>query len=313
MDRILVMKSFVATVEKRSFSAAASALGHSRALVSRHVADLEQLLGTRLLNRTTRSVSLTETGQRYFLFCRRILDDIRNEESSIAGLVERAEGPLNIVAPKWIGNLDVGDAVAAFAATHPKIKVRFELGHHYRGTHEFVDEGFDVSFQTKPIVDSSIVVKRVATLAYVLCASPAYLRQHGEPQNVTDLARHQALVHVNEPAWQLRNGTQNKRIKMQEITFSSNTFLVLRNATCSGLGIALMPLGSVSGLLAAGTLRLVLPRCRIPDRPLYVAHAPGSGKVERVRCFVNFISQWFKRHPMPARAALNKGHAGPFG
>jgi DNA-binding transcriptional LysR family regulator len=314
VDRIALMTSFVAVAEARSFSIVAASLGMSRALVSRHIAELEQSLGARLLNRTTRSVNLTEAGHRHFLFCRRLLNDLREEEHAIAGLREKPEGLLSVATPKWIGNLQVGDAVAAFALAHPKIQVRCEAGHHFRGTHDFIGAGFDVAFQTRAIRDSGVMAKRIATLDYVLCAAPAYLEQYGTPQRAEDLARHRALLHVNEPAWHVTDGGRSVRIKPHEVAFSSNAFLLLEKAARAGAGIAMLPLSSAAADIAEGALRRVLPTLRVPERPLYISYAPGSQNVGRVRCFIDFVTAWFKRHAAaqpPAAAARAHARAQP--
>ena len=308
MDRITLMTSFVAVAEARSFSAVAASLGLSRALVSRHIAELEQSLGTRLLNRTTRSVNLTEAGQRHVQFCRRLLTALREEEHAIAGLRQKPEGMLAVATPKWIGNLQVGDAVAAFGLAHPKIQVRCEAGHHFRGTHDFIGAGFDVAFQTRAIRDTSVMAKRIATLDYGLCASPEYLARHGTPQRVEDLARHRALVHVYEPAWHVISGGRSVRIKLHDVAFSSNAFLLLQKAALAGAGIAMLPLSSIAADVADGALHRVLPSLRIPDRPLYVTYAPGSQNVGRVRLFIDFVTAWFKRAAAP-RCGGRRGDA----
>jgi DNA-binding transcriptional LysR family regulator len=306
MDRFALMTTFVAVAEARSFSAVASSLGLSRALVSRHVADLEESLGARLFYRTTRSVSLTETGQRHFLFCRRLLDDLREEDTAIAGLREKPEGALSVATPKWIGNLQVGDAIAAFSVAYPKIQVRCEAGHHFRGTHDFIGAGFDVAFQTRAIRDSSVMAKRIATIDYVLCASPAYLDRHGSPLKVEDLAGHRALVHVYEPIWHLGVGGRIARVKPSNIAYSSNAYLLLQKAVLEGAGIAMLPLASVANEIADGSLQRVLPKCRIPERPLYMTYAPGNQNVQRVRCLIDYVSAWFKRHESSERRVSGK-------
>src|SRR6476619_4634368 len=123
MDRLTVMNSFVAVVKAESFVAAARTLGVSASLVSRHIADLEQQLGVRLVNRTARNVTLTEHGKRYYAFSPRILREVQAEDASIRSISDRAEGTLSIVAPKWIGSLDVSDAITEFAMAHPLITV----------------------------------------------------------------------------------------------------------------------------------------------------------------------------------------------
>jgi DNA-binding transcriptional LysR family regulator len=153
MDRFTVMKSFVSVVRHESFAGAARALGISRALVSRHIADLELQIGIRLVNRTTRSVSATEAGKKYLQFAQRILTEIAEEDASMVAMRENAEGELSVVSPKWIGSLDLGDAVAAFASEHPKIHVRLELGGLSERTYDFIEEGYDIAFHTKNLRD----------------------------------------------------------------------------------------------------------------------------------------------------------------
>jgi len=190
MDRFTVMKSFVAVIRHESFAGAARALGISRALVSRHIADLEKQIGIRLVNRTTRSVGLTEAGKKYLEFAQRILAEIAQEDAAMVALRENAEGELSIVSPRWIGGLDLGDAVAAFAVEHPKIRVRLELASMSERTYSFIEEGYDIAFRTKHLRDSSIVVKKIAPVKFVLCAAPDYLATHGGPLTPTDLADH---------------------------------------------------------------------------------------------------------------------------
>ena len=204
MDRITVMKSFVAAARAESFSAAARSLGVSGSLISRHISELERQLGVRLVNRTARAVSLTEQGQRYFEFSQRLLDEIEQEDAAIRGEHDQAEGPLSIVAPKWIGSLDLSDAIAAFARDHPQIRVRFDVGGMADRTYDFIDQGYDLAFHTKQLRDSSVKVRKVATLPFVLCASPVYLKRQPQLHEPIDLATHRCLVHRNDPVWHFR-------------------------------------------------------------------------------------------------------------
>ena len=302
MDRITVMKSFVAVVRHESFAGAARALGISRALVSRHIADLEKQVSIRLVNRTTRSVSLTEAGRRYLEFAQRILGEIAREDAALVALRENAEGELSIVSPKWIGSLDLGDAVAAFAMAHPKIHVRLELGGLSERTYNFIEEGYDIAFHTKQLRNSSIMVKKVAPLKFVLCAAPTYLAGHGELSTPHDLTNHDTLVHVNDPVWHFSKGGRKVLFKPHRVVFSSNTYLVLQKAAIRGMGVALLPVRSVYQEVMAGTLVPVLPDHLVPERPLYAAYAPSRQLVRKVRVFVDFIAAWFKEHPMLPKA-----------
>jgi DNA-binding transcriptional LysR family regulator len=292
------MKSFVAVVRRESFAGAARALGISRALVSRHIADLEKQVGIRLVNRTTRSVNLTEAGKKYLEFAQRVLTEIAQEDAAMVGLRENAEGELSVVSPKWIGSLDLGDAVAAFASEHPKIHVRLELGGLSERTYNFIEDGYDIAFHTKHLRDSSIMIKKIAPLKFVLCAAPAYLESHGAPSSPLELADHHTLIHVNDPVWHFTRAGKKIIFKSHRVVFSSNTYLVLQKATIRGMGIALLPVRSVYQDIHAGSLLPVLSQYAVPERPLYAAYAPSRQLVRKVRVFVDFIADWFKQHPM---------------
>jgi DNA-binding transcriptional LysR family regulator len=292
------MRSFVSVVKHESFAAAARSLSISRALVSRHIADLERQLGIRLVNRTTRSVTLTEAGRKYFEFAQRILKDIESEDAAMTALREKAEGDLYVVSPKWIGSLDLGDAVAAFAVEHPKVHVKLELGGISDRTYDFIEEGYDIAFHTKNLRDSSVMVRKIAPLQFVLCAAAGYVRGRDVPTTPLDLANFDALVHVNDPVWHFLRGGKKVNYKPQRVVFSSNTYLVLQKAAIRGMGIALLPVRSVYQDIRDGNLEIVLPDYSIPDRPLYAAYAPSRQLVRKVRVFVDFIAEWFKQHPM---------------
>ncbi|HVW17461.1 MAG TPA: LysR family transcriptional regulator [Solirubrobacteraceae bacterium] len=304
MDRLTVMRSFVAVGKAESFSAAARSLGVSGSLVSRHIADLEQQLGVRLVNRTARAVSLTEQGHRYLEFSERILRELEEEDASIRGVHERAEGNLSIVSPKWIGSLDLSDAIAAFAAEHPAIDVRFDVGGMSDRMYDFIEQGYDMAFHTKDLRDSSVKVRRVATLPFVLCAAPEYLRRRGSPLTPSDLADHQCLVHRNDPIWHLQEGDRPMHHKVHGAAFVSNTYLILQKAAIEGLGIALLPLRPIYDDVRAGRLELVLTDYDVPARPLYVVYPPGLQSVQKIRVFLEFIADWFKRFPIDHAAVL---------
>jgi DNA-binding transcriptional LysR family regulator len=302
------MRTFVAAVQHGSFSGAARALGISRALVSRQIADLEKQVNTRLVNRTTRSISLTEAGRRYIVFAQRILGEISQEDAALVAMRDNAEGELSIVSPKWIGSLDLGDAVAAFAVDHPKIRVRLELGGLSERTHNFIEEGYDIAFHTKQMRNSSIIVRKIAPLKYTLCAAPSYLAEHGSPATPHDLGSHNTLVHVNDPVWHFSKLGKKVVFKPQRVVFSSNTYLILQKAAIRGMGIALLPVRSVLQDVQAGTLVPVLGDHLVPDRPLYAAYAPSRQVVRKVRVFIDFIAEWFKAHPLlPKRAPDRNG------
>jgi DNA-binding transcriptional LysR family regulator len=300
MDRLLLMHSFVTVAQVGSFSGAAKKLGSSGSLVSRHVAELERQVGVRLVNRTARSVSLTEPGLRYAEFAARILDEIDAEDASLADSHDRAEGTLSIICPKWIGSLDLGDAIAAFSAAHPKIQVRFELGGMSDRTYDFLDSGFDVAFHTRDLRDSSVRLKKIASLPFVLCAAKEYLEREGPLTEPNGLAAHDCLVHLNDPVWRLGHGHASTLHKIRNVAFSSNSYIALQKAAVHGRGIALLPQRPAYEDLLSGALQVLLPDVSVPDRPLYAIYGPGQATPRKISVFLEFLTGWFSSNPMPA-------------
>ncbi|MFE2427928.1 LysR family transcriptional regulator [Streptomyces sp. NPDC059373] len=299
MDRLLLMRSFVTVAGNGSFSGAAKVLNSSGSLVSRHVAELERQIGVRLVNRTARSVSLTEPGLRYAEFAARILEEIEAEDSNIAQRHDRPEGSLNIICPKWIGSLDLGDAIAAFSVTHPKILVRFELGGMSDRTYEFLDSGFDIAFHTRDLRDSSVRLKKIASLPFVLCASKEYVDKHGPLGHPNDLAAHDCLVHVNDPVWRIGHGHASTLHKIRNIAFSSNSYIALQKAAVHGRGIGLLPQRPAYDDLVSGALQVLLPELAVPDRPLFAIYGPGQDTPRKVSVFLEFLTAWFSQNPIP--------------
>lgn len=300
MDRLVVMKTFVTVAKSSSFSAAARELAISGSLVSRHVADLERQVGVRLVNRTARSVSLTEAGQRYAEFAERILSEIDDEDSALSESRDRAEGTLSVICPKWIGTLELGDAIAAFVREHPKITMRFELGGMSDRNYDFLDRGYDVAFHTRDLRDSNVLVRRVSELPFVLAASADYVKRKGTPETIADLGEHDCVLHPNDPVWRLGEGADTVHYKVPHAAVLANSYLVLEKLVEEGCGIALIPRRPAQARLDSGDLVELLPQHQPPARALYAVHGPGGQTPERVRVFLDFMTTWFR-----ARAAAN--------
>src|SRR5579863_1245382 len=295
MDQLTIMRSFVGVTKSRSFSQAARQLGISGSLVSRHVAELERALGVHLVNRTARTISLTEAGSRYAEFAARIIDEIDREEAQLRGLRDKPEGQLAIISPKWIGSNDVGDAIVAFSIKYPKIRIRFEVGGMSERSYEFLDQGFDVAFHARHVRDCNLMLRKIADLKFALCAAPAYLHRAGAPMTASELSSRDCLVNTNDPIWHLNEGGNELHLKMSEPVYSSNSYVTLRKAAIAGRGIAVLPTRLVSDDLADGTLVDVVPDCEVPDRPLYALHSPGTQTTARVRLFLDFVAEWFRK------------------
>lgn len=302
MDRLRTMQSFVEVIKLGSFSEAAKTLGLSRALISRHITDLEKHLGLRLLTRTTRRITLTEAGTEHFNFCQQIIKEIEAQDTALKRLQREPAGSLKILAPKSLTTLALGDAIASFAAAYPHLHINLMLDDLSFRSYDFIERGFDVAVHTTPVRESSLVARKIANLRWLLCASPKYLTQHGEPRRPRDLTRHQCLIHVNsdpsDRVWRLHNGTGLDSVKVQG-PFASNSVLVLRKAALESLGIAILPAYCVIGDLKSGSLREVLADFPIPVHPLSLVWAPGRETPKKIRHLADFLADWFRKHPVP--------------
>ena len=305
MDQLTVMRSFVGVTKSRSFSQAARTLGISGSLVSRHVAELERSLGVHLVNRTARTISLTEAGVRYAEFATRIVDEIDREEAQLRGLRDKPEGSLAIISPKWIGSNDVGDAIVAFAARYPKIHIRFEVGGMSERSYEFLDQGFDVAFHTRHVRDCNLMLRKIADLKFTLCAAPSYLHRAGQPVSATELSDHDCLVNTNDPIWHLNQDGNELHLKMSEPVYSSNSYVTLRKAAIAGRGLARA--ADPAGRRRAGgrnpghrapRLRGAGPAAVRAALPRHPDHGPGQA-LPRLR--VRLVPQAGARPAGPAR------------
>ena len=302
MDRFRTMQSFAEVIRLGSFSEAAKNLGLSRALISRHVSDLEKHLGVPLLTRTTRRITPTEFGANHFVFCQRLIKEIEQSEASLKRQQKEPEGPLKIIAPKSFTTLALGDAIASFAATYRYLNISLMLDDLSFRSYDFIERGFDVAVHTTPIRDSNLVTRKIANLRWLLCASPAYLKEHGEPGTPRELARHQCLVHINsdpsDRVWRLRSGNGQVSIKVQG-PFASNSVLMLRKAALESLGIGILPFYCVKEDLKSGALQEVLGSYPIPAHPLSLVFSPGKPTPQKIRLLGDFLIGWFRKRPIP--------------
>ena len=299
MDQLTITRSFVHVTKCYSFSGAARELGISASLVSRHIAELERMLGVHLVNRTTRTISLTGAGVRYAEFATRIIDEIDREQAALRGMHDNPEGPVAVIGPKWIGVQEVVDAIIAFSGRYPKIRLRFEVGGASEGSYDLLDRGFDVAFHTRRVREQNLMLRKIADLDFVLCASPGYLKRARPLDEVSELAEHDCVVNTNYDVWHLRHAGHDLHLRISDPVYASNTYLTLRKAALADRGIALLPMRQVALDLAKGSLVRVLPDSEVQDRQLYAVHRPADQSPARVRLFVDFITNWFSAEQAP--------------
>jgi DNA-binding transcriptional LysR family regulator len=278
--------------------------------VSRHIADLERRMGVQLLNRTTRSVQPTEAGWRFLTACENILVELEQSEQSIARTRSELTGALRIAAPKSFGSLHLGDAIVAFQEAHPRLQIALTLEDYSFRPYDFLAGGLDLAVRLSDMRDSSVIARRIATLEWIVCASPRHLERHRAPATPADLAHQPCLVHMNldrnDHLWRFTaakgaataksgaaaRGTIRARVKP---AFQSNSALVLRKAALAGLGVAMLPRYCIAQDLAEGTLVPLLPRYCIPPRPIMVVHPPADPMPLKVRALADFLARWFAR------------------
>lgn len=308
MDRFRTMESFVRVVRTGSFTIAASQLGLSRALVSRHVGDLETRLGVRLVNRSTRSVNLTEEGRTYLEFCERLFADIEHNERSIIRTRVEPTGTLTLTAPKSFGELHLADAVVDFAKAQPRLRLSIMLEDVSYRAYDFTQKGIDLALRMSTIRRTSTEVRPIASLDWGICASPDYLARAGRPGTPADIVGHACLIHSNvtptDRIWRFDGPKGRVSVKVNG-AFFSNSALALRKAALAGLGIGILPRYCVAGDLAAGALVPLIPRYRVPVRPLVAVYPRSRVVPQKVQVFVEFLTKW-----MAARDVNHTGRAG---
>lgn len=291
MDRLTTMTTFVRVVKYGSFTAAAEELSLSRAVVSRHIADLEEYFGLRLLNRTTRYVTPTEAGQNYYDFCKRVLVDIQVGEESLATMKSDVEGEISILCPVWIGSIDISEAVVDFCLEYPKIDAKIHISEMSANPHDFLSKGYDVCIYPKDMRDSEVIVKKIGEIDYILVASTKYIANNGHPRDLRHLLEYNCLVNLTEPCWLFKGG---ERVSLRVASrFSSNSFFSLCTAALKGMGIAMLPRKVAMIEVEAGRLSPVLSHLTLESRPVYAAYAPGGAMPRKVRLLINFLTEWF--------------------
>ncbi|CAN94929.1 LysR-family transcriptional regulator [Sorangium cellulosum So ce56] len=275
------MRAFLEVARRQSFSAAARALGLTSSSVSKQVARLEERLGAQLLRRTTRRVSLTEAGSLYAERADRILSDIEEARRAVADLDGTPRGTLRISAPTVLGSIRVAPAVLACRAKYPELRIDLDL------TDRIVDlvaERIDVAVRlAAEISPASLVARRLADDLRVLCASPRYLRRHGTPRRLEDLADHDCITLNLDPVarWTLV-GPEGERVVPVSGTFRSSDTITLRDAAVAGVGLANLPDYVVQDQLESGALRRVLPEYGASQRASFAVYAAPARAAVRV-------------------------------
>ena len=296
MDRIDAMRAFVAVVTDGSFSNAANTLNLSPQLVSKYVSKLEEQLNIRLLNRTTRKVSLTEAGSHYFVHAQQILLSIDDMASQLGGLQLLPKGILRISAPVSFALKHMAKLITDFQARYPSVTVDLQLSDRKV---DIIEEGFDIALRIGQLESSSLIAKKIAPIRVVLCASPDYLKIHGTPKRLEDLETHRYLhySYMNiDTKGQIFKYLKAKQLKESSV-FRSNNGDVLVEAAIEGAGLVFQPTFIVSHALNAGKLVVVLPEHEPSAIGLYAVYAHRKLLPHKVRCFIDFMEGYYGTPP----------------
>ncbi|MBT8102276.1 MAG: LysR family transcriptional regulator [Gammaproteobacteria bacterium] len=297
MDKFEDLQAFVAVVEAGSFTAAADRLKSAKSAVSRRVSALEERLGVQLLRRTTRVLNLTETGSSFYEHSARILADLNEAEAAVQQEHGELRGTLRVALPLSFGVRHMCKPIAAFSKLHPKVE--FDLNLNDRRI-DLIEEGIDVALRIGRLQDSSHIARRLFDVHTVICASPHYLKVHGEPQTPADLSDHRCLVYSNltDPnKWAYVDDEGNKRAIDIDSVMSASSGDFLANAAAHGMGIVMQPTFIAAESIRRGNLVPILTDHTWPISPAYAIYPPTRHLSYRVRAFIDFLVERFSGTP----------------
>ncbi|MFC3945459.1 LysR family transcriptional regulator [Pseudomonas gingeri NCPPB 3146 = LMG 5327] len=294
MDQVKAMKVFVRIYERSSFTLAAEDLNLPRATLTHTLNQFEAWLGTRLLERSTRRVRPTLDGEAYYQRCVQLLAQL--EEAELAFRTVEPKGRLRVDLQGTLAKYFVVPALPAFLERYPEIEVSISEASHFI---DLIAEGVDCVLRSGNLGDSSLIGRRVANLRQVTCASPAYLRKHGEPQNLDDLGRHQGVNYVSRATGKLFPFEFTENGELREVPLAGKVSVfgaeIYAASAVAGLGLIQVPHYRVAEQIGQGLLKEVLPNHPPPPMPVSVLYPQNRHMSPRVRVFVDWISEVFAK------------------
>lgn len=296
MDRFDALQTFIRVVDAGSFSLAAERMGTAKSAVSRRISDLEAHLGVRLMNRTTRSLSLTESGRTLYQRALRLVADLEEAEATVSTHAAVLKGSLRIAAPLSFGLLHLGPAINEFAGRHPEVRLFIDFNDRLV---DLVEEGFDLAVRIARLQDSSLIARRITPVREVVCASPAYLERHGKPTTPDELEGHVCLRYTNLPdaSWQYRAPDGGSGAVKLSTRLEANNGDYLRDAAIAGIGVVRLPTFIVYKAIESGDLVPLLEEYSWSDISAYAVYPSARHLSQRVRAFVEFLQSRFGDEP----------------
>ncbi|HET9630349.1 MAG TPA: LysR family transcriptional regulator [Novosphingobium sp.] len=301
LGNVMAMMSFAAVVSSGGFSNAAKLLGYSKAAVSRQVAKLEHSIGVRLLDRTTRSVTLTPAGREMYARCARIVDEVNEANQVITGMVSKPRGELKVNAPVVASLFDLTSIIPRFLAKYPEVRLYLNLSD---SKVDMLKGRFDVAFWMGEPFDASLETVQLRTYPMALVAAPAYLGRAGWPSTPNDLKEHTCIVetHLSKVGeWRLSDDTI---VAVSRGPLTTNSVRMAREATLNGLGISYLPRFLVEADIAANRLEPLLEDLVTESIPLHVIFPRGNFALSKVRAFVDFVREETSDENGPGAGAL---------
>ncbi|MEJ8572263.1 LysR family transcriptional regulator [Microbaculum marinum] len=297
MDRMSEIQTFVQVAESGGIGAAADRLGVAKSAVSRRLKDLEERLGVRLVNRTTRQLSLTDTGKSYYERASQILADLEDADQTAAAVHGALSGRLKIAGPQSFGVLHLLPAVTSFLEKHPELWIDLDVNDRRV---DVVNEGFDLAVRVGQLEDSSLIARRLAPVRNIVCASPGYLERHGTPKRPEDLMGHSYLRYSNVPerrifSWIDEQGRE--RVVNPKARFVANNGEILQAAAEAGLGIISQPTFLIHKAVEEGRLVPILTDIEWWQLGAYALYPPGRHLSAKVRAFVDHLVSCFGDPP----------------
>jgi DNA-binding transcriptional LysR family regulator len=293
MDTITRMRAFVAVVDAGGFSAAARGAGRSKALMSKYVAELEEELGARLLNRTTRQLSLTEAGQAAYEESQEILRRVGRLRDEIEASTASPRGRLRVSMPRTFGDGELSRVVMEFMMLYPDIRMELTLEDRFV---DLVNEGFDAAIRVAALADSSLIARKLADFRVVVCATPDLLASHGRPEHPSELVGLPCVIDTNvrfRATWQFQEGGKRLTVPVSG-RLEANSPYAVAAAARAGLGFSRVPLMVVHEDIESGRLVAVLEEYELTEIGIYIVYPHRERMPAKLRAFIDHLAGWYE-------------------
>ncbi len=289
MDQLFGIKVFCTVVELKSFTAAAQRLDISPTMTSKHVMQLERRLGTRLLNRTSRHMSLTEAGSAYFEHARRMLEDLEGVEALVSKAAVIPRGNLKMSGPVWLGTPAFVSVLADYQSQYPEVRLEVDLSGRMVN---LVEEGFDLALRVSANLGQSLIARPIAPVRFHLVGSPDYLNRAGRPRNAAQLSEHATLSYTLSTFGNslLVHGPEGPETIRITPILQSNSETLLHHAALEGMGLVFLPQLMIRDDVSAGQLEILLPDYQLGSAELCGVYRSRSYLSSKVRTFLDFVS-----------------------